>query len=1678
MARKLEHNFVFAPGASGVGTITVPALYKLNEILMITNVTDNIVIYNFSDTSRGGSITQTLDLISPVTVITLDFDTSSMNANDSLQIYVETLSLVFKPTDQLIDPVSKFRVSQPNTLIDTDFEYGLQATKWETLELVNNIPGFFSRTGDTPLVITSATANSGSAIVTVLSPSHGLTEGIPIDVRGLRQATMEGSYLVATVPDDSTFTFIARTVATATGILSGVYTTIIPGKFYAGSDVAYTTVETDGQVPSTITVTTDYASGFSANTEFYLVNTLGSVAVSFDAANSVVFQDNVTVLNAFSPAQPVSTVLTSTGQTTVDVWDRVSSLGSKYFFAGAGGNVNANNSITITAHGFKTGNNQAVAIIPGPGATAPTGLTAHLGFFVKVVSPDVIKFSTTLGGADVAITSASGSGSIGLYRGFFVSAVNATTDALTLVGDLNSFDGTGGAANVTAGTPMAWFTSNATANVNGLQTLAAGFFSRTNPGNLFNGGTATSVTSPARGTTGIIFPRLPSRGHNRISLASSTGTNVDITGTALAAQTICVPLIDNTARDTIRLPSHGYQSNDPVFYFAGAGGTTIGGLTTNTTFFVDFVSSDVLALKPTAVGARINLTTFGAGTAHQLQFNRPRPDGNTIQINQHGFVNGDAVVYSAAGQTPIGALDDGITYFVRDAQTNSFRLSESLAAPIIDLSSAGNGIQTFTQPSVGTFDGSYVSNIIVDSTTFTLEPPDITVPLVTKTFANTSVFTANSTILLVNHRLPTGSNVQYLVGEDSTAIDGLEANAFVFTVRTNKDRLRLAGNLAAALDGTPLISFSTVGTGETHTLVTKNLAGEIQGIGTVSTVAGSFVVTGSGGTLFLRTFKSGDDFYVDTGTVVQEYIVQYVLSDTKLELTSAALSTLINTPYLLKTALYVKSNAFGLHRPFDGGVEINAGQRADSQIVRQTRRYFRYQSGKGMQASFAINFNPPIDIQNLSAVGTTATAVTRKLHGLSVGQTIIIREAEVQSGGNFYNGNFVVTEITDELTFKYEMTGSPATTSALGFPQLIVTQWGGSKMRAGMFDFQNGMYFEFDGTDLYCVRRSATQQIAGTLATVNRGNRVVGTDTLFTNQLAVDDVIVIRGQHYKVTAINSNTSLDIQPGYRGLTQDQIIGSIVQEVRVPQNQWSADKCDGTGPSRYMLDTSRIQMVYMDYAWYGAGKVRFGFKGVEGEVFYCHEFKHNNRKTEAYLRSGNLPARYEIVNDGSTLYAPSLAHWGTSVLMDGGFEDDSAYLFTAPSVFQTYSGSAATVTGESGINYFYVNADGTTGNTISTSANVTMQTSAGANVSINTTSEGFTFNNHGFSTGQLVRFQLVSGTAPGGLSNASFFFTRNLNVNNFTLHTSQANVLSNVKVNITSSGSGRFVFVRNFNFTPTFTNVPGYGNRIVHRLITNASGFAAIGSVPFGTRITSTAIATRTSAGTQALVFRVNPGVVSGAAFVDFFFTESLPATATTATTGPLAATGFMAASTSSAIAHSVGSEEAIPTVIPLISIRLSPSVDSGLIGELGERDVINRMQMTLKSVGVSTTHDVELRLILNPLLDNQTWVNQGIPSLSQLCLHNPGDTVTEGVQIFNFRATGNSPTASGLRTANTFSADITSLLALGNAILGGDGTYPDGPDVLTLAAIPLSTTGITVNSPFSVAGRITWSESQA
>ena len=56
MARKRLYDYVFTPGGSNTGSIKVPGRWKLSDFLAIFNVTDQIALFNFGDSSLGGTV--------------------------------------------------------------------------------------------------------------------------------------------------------------------------------------------------------------------------------------------------------------------------------------------------------------------------------------------------------------------------------------------------------------------------------------------------------------------------------------------------------------------------------------------------------------------------------------------------------------------------------------------------------------------------------------------------------------------------------------------------------------------------------------------------------------------------------------------------------------------------------------------------------------------------------------------------------------------------------------------------------------------------------------------------------------------------------------------------------------------------------------------------------------------------------------------------------------------------------------------------------------------------------------------------------------------------------------------------------------------------------------------------------------------------------------------------------------------------------------------------------------------------------------------------------------------------------------------------------------------------------------------------------------------------------------
>jgi hypothetical protein len=375
------------------------------------------------------------------------------------------------------------------------------------------------------------------------------------------------------------------------------------------------------------------------------------------------------------------------------------------------------------------------------------------------------------------------------------------------------------------------------------------------------------------------------------------------------------------------------------------------------------------------------------------------------------------------------------------------------------------------------------------------------------------------------------------------------------------------------------------------------------------------------------------------------YIVATTPTANTFTVTAAAASGTVTTT-AGQVNIYARPAGYVESRTFDGGVAFSAASFVpNGQLIRQTRRYFRYQSGKSIQFSTGTSLCPALFLASITASSTTATLTTRLAHNLAPGTVILVTGADPGA----YNGTFTVATVPTPTSLTYTMLSAPTITTATGLDiKVSPINWYGSSNRVGFFDQQNGLFFEYDGQVLYAVWRTSTTQITGSVAVTQGQTLVTGTGTQFSSQLAPGDFIVIRGQSYRVQMITSDTVLYVSSEYRGSTIASALASKTIDTRVPQSQW-ADPLDGTGPSGYRLDLTRMQMWFIDYSWYGAGFSRFGLRTSKGLISYVHQFTNNNVRYEAYMRSGNMASHYESNSINPTTYLTATLASGTTTSM---------------------------------------------------------------------------------------------------------------------------------------------------------------------------------------------------------------------------------------------------------------------------------------------------------------------------------------------------------------------------------------------------------------------------------------------
>lgn len=110
---------------------------------------------------------------------------------------------------------------------------------------------------------------------------------------------------------------------------------------------------------------------------------------------------------------------------------------------------------------------------------------------------------------------------------------------------------------------------------------------------------------------------------------------------------------------------------------------------------------------------------------------------------------------------------------------------------------------------------------------------------------------------------------------------------------------------------------------------------------------------------------------------------------------------------------------------------------------------------------------------------------------------------------------------------------------------------------------------------------------------------------------------------------------------------------VTETRVPQSSWKVDKLNGSGTSGVTLDLTKAQIFWTDIEWLGVGSVRCGFV-INGQFIIAHIFHHANKFSGIYMKTPNLPIRYEVTNTGATSGSSTLEQICSTVASEGGYE----------------------------------------------------------------------------------------------------------------------------------------------------------------------------------------------------------------------------------------------------------------------------------------------------------------------------------------------------------------------------------------------------------------------------------------
>jgi hypothetical protein len=1624
MARKIlnETTYTFNPTTR---TITLPRYLPQERLVLVTNVTTGAVVYNFSDpnlkatsyTSVGGQVSVPasglLGGTPGTTTIVLNFNTASMNASDKLQFLIDEYEERMIPAETYLDPANKLRVSTPQSLIDTDFELGLQPTKWEFFQDQNGISSFFIRPTDTPLA-----AIYGGA--------------------GYSQASV---------------TFSGSTPGAGTGRLSGLNMPVAPavGSFVYIIDAAGQNNFSQFRFPITASTTTtiDFATTNGSTTVQFVVvgGVIGTASNPTFAAFSVSNAIDASGANLVV-GQPIQ-VQETNNETYTDgtfITTVVNQLQKTFAFLPKNTVFN-NNQLQRPFTTIYAGAYYAAGY--GMGPSLP--ISAVTGDGVRTMTVTTFGSHGLVPGAPVFIGGTNSAAANGPYYVLATPAYNQFTYATyatapsgsqILVGTVvyarpegyqihRPYDG--GASLTPANNVVGARAVRQTRRYfryqsgKGIQFSTAATFKPNYDivGISLNGQIATVTVDQDHGLQAGAMVRLT----NIVSTAPSDNVIYNATFNVLASQPITSKSFSVNLSATPNDQSPGGTQGTVEVVDAKGFATRLGLYDDQNGFFYEFDGTFLNACRRNSVSPLrgiVNVCTgstivIGSGSV----FTKQLQPGDKVVIRGASYeiaqvVNDNVIYISPAyrASTPSSAAGTSGLPYATIAAGNGTTQTLNLQPSGISTSTVG-ATNTTTAPqgvagtgAIGTA-GSYQMQMTVTQVTSAATTATQT------TIGSRTVVTAGTTNL-VPGLLIAGAGIPANTYIDASYVPG-------------STTVPITNATTASLSGTSVNFYYVPAPG-------MNISGV--GIAASTTVAS---ITNTAGT-------------ISSSMVINVFLTQPITATT-----TVSTYTVGGVPGTVQTQTISLNTTYGI----SPGMVIAGTGVPGNTIVASVGPFGTYitlnqaiTTAVGNAVSLTLVAN-----HSLTAISTTTSGVQAQnatvltlasVNGISVGSMV------TYSGGSQIPVGTFVTAVN---------TGSNQITIFTPFAATQGLQ--GSTIASGQTLVFGSRIFVFSTSQL-------NANGLWPVTSVNNSTNVIQFQT--TSSISGTAVI----STYNTTKV--------------FAEDPIVRKyITVERRTPAYGFNLDRLDGTGPSGYNQDLTKIQMVFIDYTWYGAGFLRFGVRAVNGDIIYCHKVQHGNREYQAFLRSGNLPGRFEAVNYGArsqitanilnTGFTMSPTAPGTITVLDA-----SRYFIPFSSADGSGKNGMVNIENEM---FYYTGVATTTGpapwatglNGVTALCTIgTVVVSGGALTSVPVTSGGA-----GYTSAPPVT---ISG---GGGAGASAI----------------ANVVGGtvVSITITSGGTGyqsaptvvvganqltgcyresAIVSIGNLQGTPTtsignnsITNVSNAAQMQVGMVLAPNAAFSNYPAKIVGVSGTTLFVNQTAVTAGQITIAPINQGVTTASAHYAYNNAGF-----------PIANALSLVQQMTPAIQHwgvscimdgrfdndksyVFTTPRQTATVVqpnstsPLISIRVAPSVSAGFARNFGVRDIINRMQMNLFGMDVFNSGPFLISVryncnsnIFTPALWTANLVGSG--SLSQVIYHTPQDLVTGGDIIVAFYAN-----ASGGTNFTATSQDLTIVKDLGNSIPGGDGTYPDGPDTITIFATNLSTTAAQ-----AIYGRISWTEAQA